>query len=407
MLRQVEITPEEDEARRERFPVGAAIGFADLEEAGREAALDRLRSVEPVSWVPALGGWLVTGHAEARKMLSPRAGMTVEAEENLVRASLGRMMLTTDGDEHARLRAPFERPFRMREVGELFAAAITAEADGLLDGLVTGGHCEIGEAFAAPFAVRMTGRVLGLSLDDVTRIDGFYSAFAGAMVYDGNPEPQRLADAARDELNAILHADLARCRRAPDASITSEVSNDADQGVTDDEAVAQLRVIMFGGIETIQAAIMNTLVLLLRDPPQLEAVRADRGVLANAIEESLRLIPPVAFIERWTSGPTTIGRVELGRGEFVGASVLAANRDPLFFADPLRYDVHRENARRHLSFSFGEHFCLGAPLARLEIVEALARVLDRLPGLRLVARDEPAGFAFRRPARLELAWGRA
>ena len=144
MLQQVQITPEEDAARRERFPVGAAIEFADLEEAGREEALDRLREAEPVSWVPALGGWLVTGHAEARQMLSPRAGMTVEAEENLVRASLGRMMLTTDGDEHTRLRSPFERPFRMREVGELFGGAIAAEADGLLDGLVPLGPLRAG-----------------------------------------------------------------------------------------------------------------------------------------------------------------------------------------------------------------------------------------------------------------------
>jgi cytochrome P450 len=405
MLQQAQVTPDEDAARRERYPLGASLAFADLEEAGGEAALDRLRDAEPVSWVPALGGWLVTGHAEVRQMLSPRAGTTVEAEENLVRASLGPMMLTTDGDEHARLRAPFERPFRMRDVGELFGEAIAAEAGALLDGLVPAGHCELGAGFAAPFAVRMTGRVLGLSLDDVARIDGFYSAFAGAMVYDGDPGPQRLADAARGELNAVLHADLARCRRTPDASITSEVSNDPGPGVDDDETVAQLRVIMFGGIETIQAAIMNTLLLLLRDPAQLEAVRADRRLLANAVEESLRLIPPVAFIERWTAGPTTIGEVDLGPGEFLGASVLAANRDPKSFPDPLRYDVRRENARRHLAFSFGEHFCLGAHLARLEIAEALGLLLDRLPGLRLVACEEPAGFAFRRPAALELAWG--
>ena len=407
MLQQVQITPEQDAARRERFPAGASIAFADLEDAGREEALDRLREAEPVSWVPALGGWLVTGHAEVRQMLSPRAAATVEAEENLVRASLGSMMLTTDGDEHTRLRAPFERPFRMRDVGELFGEAIEAEVEALLDGLVPVGHCELGEAFAAPFAVRMTGRVLGLSLDDVAPIDGFYSAFAGAMVYDGDPEPQRLADAARGELNAVLHADLARCRRTPDASITSEVSNDPDPGVDDDETVAQLRVIMFGGIETIQAAIMNTLLLLLRDPAQLEAVRADRGLLAGAVEESLRLIPPVAFAERWTARPTTIGGIDLGAGEFLGGSVLAANRDPRTFPDPLRYDVRRENARRHLAFSFGEHFCLGAHLARLEIAEALGRLLDRLPGLRLVDCEEPAGFAFRRPARLELAWGDA
>jgi len=404
MLQQVEVTASEDTARRERFPVGASIGFADMEEAGREAALDRLREEEPVSWVPALGGWLGTGHAEARQLLSPRCGTTVEAEENLVRHSLGRMMLTSDGADHDRQRGPFDGPFRMREVGELFGGAIAAEADALLDALVPLGGCEVGASFAAPFAVRVTGRVLGLSLDDVPRIDGFYSAFAGAMVYDGNPEPQRLADAAREELDAVLHGDIDRCRHAPDSSVTSRVANEPDPGVTDDEAVAQLRVIMFGGIETIQSGIMNTLLLLLREPAALDAVRENRDVLANAIEESLRLIPPVAFIERWTAAQTTIGEVELGIGEFVGASVLAANRDPAVFPDPLRYDIHRENARRHLAFSFGEHFCLGAHLARLGLATAVGRILDRLSNLRLVACEEPAGFAFRRPATLQLEW---
>ena len=312
-----------------------------MEEAGREGALDRLRETEPVSWVPALGGWLVTGQAEARQLLSPRRGATVEAEENLVRHSLGRMMLTSDGSDHDRQRAPFDGPFRMREVGERFAAAIEVEADALLDELALLGGCELGSSFAAPFAVRMTGRVLGLSLDDVPRIDGFYSAFAGAMVYDGNPEPQARADAAREELNAILDGDIARCRRAPDASVTSQVANEPEPGISDDEAAAQLRVIMFGGIETIQSGIMSTILVLLRDTEALAAVRDDRDLLANAIEESLRLIPPVAFVERWTSEPTSIGGVDLGVGEFVGASVLAANRDPSVFPDPLRYDIRR------------------------------------------------------------------
>lgn len=404
LLLQVVVDEAEDAARRERFPAGASVEFADLEEAGREEALDLLRAAEPVSWVPALGGWLVTGHADVREMLGPRLGLTVEAQENLVRASLGLMMLTSDAAEHTRLRAPFERPFRMREVGALFGDAIAAEADDLISAVAPRGRCELGEAFAAPLAVRLTGRVLGLSLGDVARIDGFYSAFAGAMVYDGNPQPQRLADAARDELDAILHAELRRCRHRPDASVTSEVANDPGAGLSDDEVAAQLRVVMFGGIETIQSAIMNTILLLLRNPEQLAAVRSESGLLGNAIEESLRLIPPVAFVERWTPGPVEIGGVALGAGEFVGASVLAANRDPAVFAEPLRYDVRRGNARHHLSFSFGEHHCLGTHLTRIEVPAALERILA-LPGLRLVACEEPAGFAFRRPATLELAWG--
>jgi len=99
-----------------------------------------------------------------------------------------------------------------------------------------------------------------------------------------------------------------------------------------------------------------------------------------------------------------IGDVDLGAGEFVGVSVIAANRDPQVFADPARFDAGRANARHALSFSFGEHHCLGAHLARIETVSAVARLIADLPELHLVAADEPAGFAFRRPAGLRLAW---
>jgi cytochrome P450 len=313
-------------------------------------------------------------------------------------------MLTSDAAEHTRMRAPFEPPFRMRESTAAFGDAIAETAGALVGAIAGAGECELGAQFAAPFAIGMAGRILGLSLGDVGRIDGFYTAFAGAMTYDGDPEPQRRADAAREELDAILHAEIARSRERADASVTSQVANAAGATLTDAEIAAQLRVVMFGAIETIQGAVMNTVLLLLRNPAELERVRRDPALLGGAVDEALRLIPPVAFIERWTRERVTIGSVDLGAGEFVGVSAIAANRDPAAFADPLRFDAGRANARHALSFSFGEHHCLGAHLARIETVTAVGCLLAELPGLRLVAADEPAGFAFRRPASLRLAW---
>jgi cytochrome P450 len=138
----------------------------------------------------------------------------------------------------------------------------------------------------------------------------------------------------------------------------------------------------------------------------LEAVRAQPDLIANAVEEAMRLVPPVAFIERWTAAETTIGDVPLRRGEFVGISTLAAGRDPEVFEDPLRFDVHRRNARHHLAFSFGVHHCLGFNMARLQGPLAVRAILERLPGLELAEAPEPHGFAFRRPAELHLSWSR-
>lgn len=402
LVEQSAIDDATDQARRAAWPAGAAITFEDLEAAGREGALDALRAAEPVSWVPALGGWLVTTWHGARQVLASRSA-TVEAQQNLVRASLGLMMLTTDNEEHLRLRKPFNAPFKHGNAAHAFAGVIDAEAARLLDVIAPAGEAEIGEAFAAPFAVRMAGRLLGISLADIDRVNGFYSAFAAAMVYDGDPEPQRLADQARAELNAILHAEVEQTRRQRDHSITSVVAN-SDVDLSDDEIVAQLRVIMFGAIETIQASIMNTLLLLLQDPGQLDAARGDADLLAAAGEEACRLIPPVSFVERWTREPLTIDGVVIPANEFVGVSVVAANRDPAVFDDPTRFDIARPNASRALTFSAGPHTCLGLHVARLETSGALAAIVERLPNLRLVAHEPPSGFAFRRPASLRISW---
>ena len=168
--------------------------------------------------------------------------------------------------------------------------------------------------------------------------------------------------------------------------------------------VAQLHVILFGAIETVESMVVNAVLLLLEHPAELDAVQAEPSLVPNAVEEGMRLIPPVAFIERWTSAATALGGMELGPGEFVGVSTLAANRDPEVFEDPLQFDVRRKNARHHLAFSFGVHHCLGFNMARLQGPIAVTGILDRLSGLQLVEAPEPHGFAFRRPPELRLRW---
>jgi cytochrome P450 len=404
LVPQVELAEAEEEERRARFPAGAALEFADLEEQGRAGALDRLRKVEPVSWVPALGGWLVTSYPLGRNVLARTDDFIVWAQPNLVRASLGVMMLTSDPPEHERQRQPFDEPFRMRSVRERFEGRVSARVERLLDEIEPRGSCELVVDFAAPFAIGVAGDILGLSLDDVSKIQGFYEAFAGAMTYDGDPEPQRRADAARAAFSQILLGEVARVRERPDDSITSAVANDPATQLTDEVIVAQLRVILFGAIETVESMVVNAVLLLLEHPDELGAVKADPGLVPNAVEEAMRLIPPVAFIERWTAAPTKLGDVELGEGEFVGVSTLAANREPEVFEDPLRFDVRRENARHHLAFSFGVHHCLGFNMARLQGPIAVQAILDRLSGLEIVEALEPRGFAFRRPPELRVRW---
>ena len=297
-------------------------------------------------------------------------------------------MLTVDGGEHERYRQPFEVPFRARESERLFAESIRAYARELIsrvdgEALSTSG-VELTEAFAAPFAVGVAAQVIGLPLNDVRKIDSFYSAFAAAMEYTGDPEPLQRAEAARTELTALLLEGRPQVVEASD--------------LTPEEVAGQLRVVMFGAIETIQASVLTTLMLLIQHPESMAQVRADRSLLAGAVDEAIRWMPPVAFMERWTREPVTLAGVEIGAREFVGVSVIAANRDPSVFEDPLRFDIHRANARHGLSFSSGEHHCLGVHLARMQTVIALEEMLGAWPSIELVSVTPPSGFAFRRPA---------
>ena len=412
VISQAEVNEHIDAARREQFPRGAALTLDDLTLAGREHLLDDLREHEPITWMPALGGWLATSRDAAREVLSPTASTTVEVEQNMVRNSLGPMMLTSDGESHDAQRRPFEAPFRNRDIELRYGERIAALAHRLIDDLGPSAHAgepfDLGARFASPFAVLMAGDLLGLSLTDTDRagaelINGFYSDFANAMEYSGDPEPMRRADVARAELTTILLEELEAARRSPGHSLTSQVANDASHGLTDDELAAQLRVVLFGAIETIQASVMNTLYLLAQHPDQEAAAMNERTLLGGAQEEARRLIPPVSFIERWSATPITIAGVEVPAHEFVGVSVLAANRDPAHFDEPLRFDLARPNASRSLSFSFGVHACLGLHLARAQTTGAISALWDRLGRLQIVDAAEPEGFAFRKPAIMRVA----
>ncbi|MGV3731782.1 MAG: cytochrome P450 [Microcella sp.] len=293
---------------------------------------------------------------------------------------------------------------------DVSASLDAALAHRLIDDLGSAAHAgepfDLGARFASPFAVLMAGELLGLSLHDTERIDGFYADFAGAMEYSGNPEPMRRADAARAELTALLLDELAAARRAPGHSLTSQVANDGSHGLSDDELAAQLRVVLSGAIETIQASVVNTLYMLAQHPDQEAAAMDDRSLLAGAQEEARCLIPPVSFIEARTAEPVVIAGVEVPAREFVGVSVLAANRDPAHFDDPLRFDITRPNATRSLSFSFGVHACLGLHLARAQTTGAIAALWDRFGRLQVVDAVEPEGFAFRKPAVMRVAASR-
>jgi cytochrome P450 len=181
----------------------------------------------------------------------------------------------------------------------------------------------------------------------------------------------------------------------------------ASGALTVGEIAANAGVLLFGGIETTEGMTTNLFAHLLSDERRWTAVAADRSLVADAIEESMRLEPSVVRVDRFATREAQLGEATIGAGDFVIVMISAANRDPAVFAEPDRFDVRRPNAKQHLTFAHGPHACLGMHLARLEASAAVNAALRRLPNLRLdpsVPSPTMSGIVFRKPDRLDVVW---
>jgi cytochrome P450 len=346
-------------------------------EADPHPLLAHLRETEPVAWVAALNCWLVTRRDLALAVMRDSEAFTVDDPRFSTGQVVGRSMLTTDGEEHARQRAPYARPFRLDAVRERFTAVVEEEVERLISGLEPAGRGELRRDLAGPLAARTM--VVALGLEDV-----------------GVEQMLRWYDAIVDATSG-----LSAGRPVPDAA-NRAVAELRSHGAGSNEAV-----LLFGGVETTEGMICNALLHLLSHEDQLALVREDRSLLGAAIEESLRLEPSAASIDRYATRELELGGATIAEGDLVTVSIAAANRDPSTFPDPDRFDITRDNAGRHVAFAGGPHVCIGMHLARLETSIAIGGLLDRLAGLRL-DRERPAaprGLVFRKPPELRVLWG--
>ena len=439
---------------RSRFPVGEAITLADLDR-DPHPWLARLRDTEPVSWLPALNGWLVTRHDLTVIVMRDSAAFTVDDPRFSTARVVGPSMLSLDGAEHGRHRAPFTRGFSRGEVHARLAAFVTDEADRLVAAMRPAGAADARRGLAGPLAVAAVAEALGLGDTDPATVLDWYAAIVGsvsALAGDHGPGTPwqtgietgagemapmgagasaagadgRGAGAGAGEAGAgagaagageaafgLLSARLSAVIEAVDgppsllADAASVQGGDAGPRLSTREAVSNAAVLMFGGIETTEGMIGNAILHLLGHPGQLALVRADDSLVPNAVEESLRLEPAAAVVDRYATRDIQLAGAAIRRGDLVTVSLAGAGRDPAVFTDPGVFDVRRHNARAHLAFAHGPHFCLGAHLARLE-AQAAVRAVLRLPGLRLDPERPaaPRGLVFRKPPSLHLRWDR-
>ncbi len=300
---------------------------------------------------------------------------------------VGPSMLSLDGPEHARHRDPFTAPFRLGEVRERLAAAVREEVALLLDRLEPRGEAELRRDFAGPLSAAVVTRTLGLPHRETATVLGWYDAIVAAVTdlsagRPAGPEAEAAVAALGDAVLPTLDGDSLLAAAAV--------------GLEPHEVTSNAAVMLFGGIETTEGMIANAIVHLLEHPGDWDP--------ADALEESLRLEPAAAVVDRYATADVELGGASIAAGDLVRISITAANRDPATFPDPDRFDPSRPNARRHLAFAGGPHVCVGMHLARLEAHVALAEVRRRLPGLELVAPAEVRGLVFRKPLAVQARW---
>ncbi|WSF66644.1 cytochrome P450 [Streptomyces sp. NBC_01352] len=384
------------------YPLGAATTLAELAE-DPHPRLASLRAHEPVSWLPELDGWLVTRRDLAMDVMRDAATFTVDDPRFSTAQVVGPSMLSLDGAEHARHRDAFAAPFRPRETHDGFASCIERETDRLITALEPAGAAELRTAFAGPLAVAVVTEALGLVGTTAATVLSWYDSIVRSVSdITAGLEAGPAGAVAYAQLRAAVEATVSD----PDAA---SLLGSAARRLGLPEVASNAAVLMFGGIETTEAMITNALLHLLRHPGQLALVRADAGLLDGAIEESLRLEPGAAVVDRYATRDTVLGPATIRRGDLVTVSLTGAGRDPAVFPDPDRFDVRRANARLHLAFAHGPHHCLAAHLARLETRIALRSLLERLPALRLDPDrpTAPYGLVFRKPPALHVLWDRA
>jgi len=362
--------------------------------------LHDLRSAGPVAWVDALGAWVVTGRLLAERVLKDASTFTVDDPRFSTARVVGPSMLSTDGTAHVHHRDPFVREFRPAHTHDRFGPLVEEKATDLVEAVRGAGAAEIRSAVAGPLAVFTMAEALGLGDTDATLVREWYDGIVAAVdditaLRDPSPRGAEAFTALR------RHVELATINHEHSAVVVA-----AARRLPLDEVVSNTAVLLFGGIDTTEGMIANLVRHLLLHPDQLAEVRADRGLLADAMEESVRLEPAAASVDRYATRAADLEGASIREGDMVIVSLAGANRDPDVFADPDVFDLHRAGLGRHLSFAHGPHFCIGAHLARLETRAALNAILDRLPGLRLDPGHDhaPRGLIFRKPPRLHVRW---
>ena len=356
----------------------------------------RLLAEDPVHHSP-MGFWVLTRYEDVVAALrDPRLAKEaiaafVAARFGAPMPAMGLSMLDRDPPDHTRLRSLVSKAFTPRVVDGL-RPRVQQIVDGLLDGVRDAGTMDLIEEFAYPIPVNVICEMLGVPVEDHERFKGWSLDIArglDAILLPADSDVPKRSAAARTGLADYFRELIARRRVAPRADLLSGLiaAEEAGDKLSENELLATCILLLIAGHETTVNLIGNGTLALLRHPDQLRRLRDNPALIGTAIEELLRFDGPVQRTARIPSEDVVINGRKIPKGEMVMPFIGAADRDPAQFPDPDRLDISRAD-NRHIAFGWGIHFCLGAPLARVEGQIAINTLVQRFPQLAL-ATDNP------------------
>jgi cytochrome P450 len=385
--------------------IGSTITVEDL-EGDPYPIYKRLRDEEPVSWVESVGLWLVTRWDDVMYVDKQPDLFTGETEPSTLNRTFGKNLLGSEGPYHDRIRSIIYPWFRVGAIGNFPDEVIGPIANDLIDEFVDRGEAELVSEFAEPMSARTLKRALGLDfVDEETLRRWFVELAQGAANFEGDPEKQKVADAASAEVNETLAPVLERLATEPNDTLLSSMLHTEVDGerLTREEIQSNVKVMIVGGLQATTDLIALALWALLSHPDQAQRVFEDPKLIDKAVEEGARWHSPVGTSTRQTTRDTEIAGTKLDKGALIAAVLASANRDDRNWTDPDRYDIDRREGS-HLAFATGPHLCLGARLGRYEARTGFRVLFERLRNLRL-DEDRPieiSGWEFRSPHHLHV-----
>jgi cytochrome P450 len=364
-------------------------------------ALHALRRAAPIAAARSGGApmWLVTRRDDVLRVLRDPETFSTDHPASPIRATFGPQMLSAEGEAQRRYKSACAGPFNRRAV-DTDAAAIVQRRVAQYVTAVPNEPFDVRTRVAGPLALAVVADVIGIPDAMHEHVRVWYDAFAASLATHDAASPARRA--GRNSAEAFRAAVRPLLDQGTASLLAHLVRQTGADRLRDEEILSNALIVLFGGIETTEAAMLNALWAILTHGAVRDAVSASDAVLSAAIEESLRWEPAVQTCTRYATQRVTLRDVVIGEGEIVQCMIGAANRDPDHFVDPDRFDAGRANAADHVSFGAGRHYCLGAVLARLEVRVLIRALLERWPALGLMpGRDgAPRGHEFRKPAAL-------